>query len=253
MNMMRTTFSIVLAACTFAMSNSPAIAQSPVNSNIAASVPNLTVIGRAELSKAADELRLKVGVVTQHAEAAEALRQNARRMNDMIKAVERAGLEEDEYETGHFQIQPVYSSRPQRSHEEWRQEIIAYRVTNIIHVKTPQIDLAGKIIDHANEAGANSIDSIQFTLSDARKHRAEAIREATKNAISDARVLAEAAGLRLVRIVSMTLDEQPQPYPVRHEMMRAVASDAAESTPIRPGDVTVRAAVTIVYEVAPHE
>lgn len=231
-------------------------ASSQEQQNIARAVPNLNVRGRAELSKPADELRINIGVVTQHEEATEALRINSRRMREVITALEGAGLDEDDYETGRFQIHPVYSQRPQprgQVSEPWHPEIVAYRVTNVVHIKTSQIDAAGEIIDAANEAGANSIDSIRFTLSDPRTHRAEAIRVATENAVTDAQNLADAAGLRLVRIVSITLDEQPQVEPFRQEMMMrsSVAADAAEPTPIRPGDVTVTANVNIVYEIAP--
>lgn len=216
-------------------------------------VPTLTVRGEAELEKPADQLTVSIGVVTEHASATRAMEQNTERMRRVIDAVEDAGLDDDEYQTGRFQVQPVYSRRPPRADAEWTPQIVGYRVMNSISVKTGQLDLAGPIIQKANEAGANSIDSISFGLASARTHRAGAITEATRNARADAQALANASGVRLVRILSINLDDSRDPIqPVMYErsMMTAARGAPDPSAPISPGDVTVRASVTIVYEIA---
>lgn len=217
-------------------------------------VARLHVRGTAELEKPADQLRISIGVVTEDDDATQAMNDNSRRMRRVLEAVEDAGLEDDEYETGSFQVRPVYSQRPprQQMEENWRPRIIAYSVTNTINVKTQQLELAGEIIQAANEAGANTIDSIQFTLADARTHRAEAIAVATANARQDARALAGAAGVQLVRVLEVRLDDaQPirPPQPFGYE--RAMATQADSSAPVSPGDVTVRSSVNLVYEIKP--
>lgn len=217
-------------------------------------IPRLYVRGAAELQKPADQLRISIGVLTEHADPTQALQDNTRRMRAVVDAVERVGLSDDEYETGRFQIRPVYSQGPPRQQADhtWRPEIVAYSVTNTINVKTQQMQLAGQIIQSANRAGANSIDSIQFTLADPRVHRAEAIAVATANARSDARALAEAAGVRLEQVLEVRLDDaQPirPPQPMMAERMMAMDADGAP--PISPGDVTVRASVNLVYRIAP--
>lgn len=216
--------------------------------------PRLYVRGAAELQKPADQLQISIGVVTQHADPSQALSQNSRQMQAVINAVERVGLSDEEYQTGRFQIRPVWSQRPprQQADSDWRPEIVAYNVTNTVQIKTKQLRLAGELIQAANKAGANTIDSIQFTLADPRVHRAEAIAVATANARSDARALAEAAGVRLEQVVEVRLDDArplPPPSPMAYD--RAMAMEAEAAPPITPGDVTVRASVNLVYQIAP--
>ena len=215
-------------------------------------VPVLTVRGDAQLEKPADELRIRVAVVTESDEAPAALRENSRQMNDVIDALKKTGLTDKEYQTSQFQIQPVYSRRPRQADATWKPKIIGYRVSNSLNVKTKKLELAGELIQAANEAGANSIDSISFGLADPRTHRVEAIRAATANALTDARTLADAASLRLVRVLSITLDQAaaPQPIPMIQRMSAGMAMAEAAPPPIQPGDVTVRANVTVVYEIA---
>lgn len=211
----------------------------------------LTVRGSAEIDKPADELRLDVGVVTEASDAQTALRNNSERMKQVVEAIKAVGLTEKEYETGRFQVQPRYSTRPPRGDAEWRQQIVGYAVTNTVRIKTQKLDLAGRLIEAANKAGANTIDSIIFGLANSRTHRAEAIREATANAMADANALASAAELRLVRVISITLDEGDRfAPPMMYGRAVAMGMDMESAPPIQPGEVTVRASVAIVYEIA---
>ncbi|MCZ6735592.1 MAG: SIMPL domain-containing protein [Planctomycetota bacterium] len=215
-------------------------------------VAKLTVRGDAQLHKPADQLRLNVGVVTEATQAGEALQENSRRMVDVVEALEEVGLTKGEYETGQFHLQPQYSRRPRQAGPEWRPQIIGYQVTNTLSIKTKRLDLAGELIEAANQAGANSIGAIGFELADPRTHRAEAIAAATANALADAHTLADAASVQLVRIITITLDEAAHWQPIRTMAARAgpALAEAAVPPPIVPGKITVRAGVTVIYEIA---
>jgi uncharacterized protein len=214
-------------------------------------IPQLTVSGEATLDKPADQMHLQIGVVSDADQAQTAMAENSKTMNDVIAALQKAGLTKDEYSTGQFQIQPRYSHPPRNPQPEWKPTITGYQVVNQIHVKTKKLNLAGDLIETATEAGANNIDSISFDLADRRKHRAEAIALATANAKSDAEALAGAAGQRLVRILQISLDHAPVQPMMDMRGMRNMAMEGAEmAPPIEPGDVTVHANVTIVYEIA---
>ncbi len=216
-------------------------------------VPKLTVRGEAELHKPADRLRLRVGVVTEDPEPTAALNRNSKRMQNVITALEKAGLDRQEYETGRFSVRPVYERRPRNAGAQWRAQIIGYEVTNSLAVRTKKLELAGPVIEAANDAGANSIDSISFDLANPRTHRGEAIATATTNARSDAGILARSAGLKLVRIISISLDEAGWRPPVAAMRAGIAMAEAQVAPPIAPGEVTVRASVTMVYEIEPAE
>jgi hypothetical protein len=216
------------------------------------SIPKLTVRGQAELNKPADQLRLQVGVLTESPQAESALQDNNRKMQSVVEAIKKVGLGAGEFETGSFSLQPVYSQRPRNAEVEWQPRIVGYRVSNTLMIRTKKLDMAGKLIQAANDAGANSIDSISFDLADPRTHRAEAIAAAAANARSDAAALAKAAEQKLVRILGISLDEagyQP-PTPLLAAGRMAMA-ETAMAPPIEPGEIVVRASVTIVYEIGP--
>jgi len=210
----------------------------------------LTVRGDAQLNKPADQLQISLSVVNEGKEASNVLNENSEMTQNVIDAMLKAGLDKKDYQTGGLNVQPVYSQRPRTaSGEAWRPEIVGFRAVHRLNIKTTKLDMIGKIIDAASDAGVNTIDSISFGIADHRKHRQESIEEATANAVKDAETMAAAAHLRLVRIVSINLDNA-QAQVMRQEMMMSrVAAMDGGGPPIEAGDVTVQASVTIVYEV----
>lgn len=209
-------------------------------------IPSLSVRGHATLKKPADQLRITLGVVSENPDATSALEENSRKMQVIVQAIKAVGLKEDEFETSRFQIRPIFSSRPRQAESGWQPQIIGYEARHHILVNTLKINLAGELIEAATKAGANSIDSIGFDLSDRRKYRAEAISIATENALADARTLADSAGVRLVRPLSIDLDDG-QPTVISRQMVARAETGIAP--PISPGEITVSASVSIVYEI----
>jgi len=217
--------------------------------------PRLTVSGHAELERPADRVTIAVGVTTEAKMAGAALKENTAKMNAVIEALEESGVQAGELETGRFRIRPVYSSRPTRAatEEDWRPQITGYEAVNTLHLKTTQLEKAGEFVEAANAAGANSVSVVSFDLADERRYREEVVRSATRHALDDANILSDAAGLVLVRITNIHLDQSAPRMnePLVAAQSRGRAEMAVSAPPIVAGDVIIEATVTIVYEIAP--
>lgn len=209
------------------------------------SIPSLSVRGQVSISKPADELQIIIGITTSGADAKTALYENNKKMNQLISALVKTGLNQKEYRTGRFSIRPLYNSRPHNASSDWEPKISGFEVVNMLNIQTDKLDQAGNLIDTATKAGANSINSIKFIVSDFQKYREELINAAALSALTDAKSLSEIAGVRLKRIISITSDDSGMPS-TQPYMLKAMA---AESTPIIAGDVEMKAGVTVVYEI----
>lgn len=222
------------------------------NSDVTPTMPKLTLSAQATLHKPADELQLTVGVVNFGDNAETALTENSAKMQEVIKAIEEIGLSKSEYETGHFDIHPTYAPHPKDPPPDWKPKINGYEVSNSVSIKTSKLDIAGKLVDAVNKAGANRVENIRFVLHDSRTHWNEAISAATANAISDAKTIAVAASVRLVRLVSIALENANviTPRPNQIYFARAMASEV--EPPIEPGEVTITANVSLIYEIVPN-
>jgi len=192
-----------------------------------------------------------VGVVSHGATAEAALNDNTEKMGQVEKALQRVGFSKEEYRTGFFQIEPRWEPRPSHAAWDWKPGIAGYIVRNSFKIVSRQLKMTGKIIEAAASAGANDIQALTFDLADPRHYRAEAIEQATANARADAVTLAAAAGVELIRVLSLQLDSVPT-APMRVEM-RPMSMDegmaASAPPPIAAGDVMVGAGVHLVYEI----
>ena len=209
-------------------------------------VPQLTLSASATIVKPADELQLKIGIITLAATAQEALEENSYKMHHIIDHLKALGLTKDDYETNQFSINPTYTPYPKDPPPFWKPSINGYEVTNTLLIHTSKLDRAGQIIDEASQAGANSITDIQFGLHPSRDYWTEVLTAAGANAIQDAKTLAEATGVTLVRILSLSLHNKQMSAP---EFNVAKFKAPGAVPPLEPGDVSLKATVTVVYEV----
>lgn len=225
----------------------PILTQADVTSS---TIPTITLSAQGTLHKPADELQMNIGVITFKDTANEALLENSQKMDAIIESLTAAGLTIKDYETGHFSISPTYTTYPKNPPPDWKQSINGYEVSNSIFIHTSLIDSAGKIIDAANQAGANNINAISFVLHDQRIYWNEAISLAVENAIIDAQTIAKAANLKLVRILSIALDGNHNVSP--RGGFSGKLANYSSAPAIEAGDVAITANVTITYEIAPN-
>ena len=210
----------------------------------------LTVSAEAQVMVNPDQLQLRLAVVTEEKDAGTALEQNNQRMSSVMLALQELGIGPDEMSTGQFRINPQWSRPPRPTPANWQREIISYRVDNELQVTTGQVELAGKLLGLAQQAGANQIGGLQFGLADPTAARQQAITSATKKAMRKAQAMADAAGVKLASVQTLQLNGSggsPQP----RLMMAEARMASAEAVPVASGKVEINAAVTISYRIEP--
>ena len=80
--------------------------------------------------------------------------------------------------------------------------IIGYTTTNMVRVTTTDLSILGKLIDAANQAGANSVGGLSFGLQDPEPKVQQALTSATKQAMSHAGAIASGLGGTLGPVVT---------------------------------------------------
>jgi len=100
------------------------------------------------------------------------------------------------------------------------------------------------------KAGANVAQGIAFDLDvpTATRAREEALRLAVADALRKAKVIAEAAGVGTIRLVSV-VENGAVVRPLYDSLERGgiAFAKAATPTPVQPGETTVTASVTVRY------
>jgi uncharacterized protein YggE len=160
----------------------------------------------------------------------------------VIDAIKAAGVAEADIATSGFSISPVYAN--QRSGDQAPPAIIAYEVSNQVTVKIRDISASATVLDRVVAAGANRINGIRFDVAEPEPMRDEALQLAIADARRKAELMAEAAGVRLVRVLTVSAYGNAQPVFER-------AAFAAAAVPIMGGERAISANATLTFEIAP--
>ncbi len=211
----------------------------------------LTVAAEGRSERQPDLAVFNAGVTTQGKTAGEALAANSAAMTRVIAALKQRGVADRDIQTSNLSINPVYAEqrpRPDGMIEPRAPEIVGYQVSNSVTVRQRQLGDYGKVIDTLVTAGANQVNGPSFMLDKPDGALDAARTEAVAKARARADLYARAAGLRVVRIVTISESgyAPPPPMPV---MYRMEAQNAA--APVAAGEVSLNVSVTVQFELAP--
>jgi uncharacterized protein len=233
---------------------------------VAAGNSVLTVSAEGRSLRTPDLAVFNAGVTTQGKTAAEALAANSTAMTRVITALKRAGIAERDIQTSNLSLNPIYSDpnreaeiaarmarQPYVAPEPKAPVIIGYQANNSVSVRQRKLDDFGRVIDTLVSAGANQVNGPSFTMDDPDPALDEARLTAMRKARARADLYARAAGLRVVRILSISESAGYfGPPPVMFQRMESgPAAPPPPPAPVQAGEVQLTAQVTVLYELAP--
>jgi hypothetical protein len=245
---------VYAAAATFAAFTTPVLAQ------VATPVPTLpaghtllTVNAEGASTGTPDLATFSAGVTTQGNTASAALAENSTKMAQVIAALKRAGIAERDIQTSNLNLNPVYAPPkrlPDGSVEEQAQTIVGYQVTNQVSVKQRKLADYGKVLDALVSAGANQVNGPNFMLSNPDAAQDEARAAAMKTARERAQLYAQAAGMRVVGIVSINEGGGPPPQPVMFRRSADMMAAPPPPAPVMAGELETSVNVTVQFDLA---
>lgn len=222
---------ILLCLPCLALAEAPAVADGAT----------ITVTGSASVTLKADYAQVSVGVSTTAKTVDEASAQSNLTIHAVIAALRQVGVAEEDIVTSSYSVHPQYDY----SSLTGEQKLTGYNVTNQLTVIIRDMEHIGATLDKATAAGANSIYNIEFLSTKADEAQDEATVYAVQDAMRRARLLADAAGLTLGEIISISDSSSGWVTSVRTYSSK-LAADAVSNS-ILPDDTSVSASVTMVF------
>jgi len=208
----------------------------------------ISLSGTGEIYAAPDIAYINTGVVSVAKTAREALAQNSNAMAKLIDVLQNAGLEERDIQTSNFNVSPQYSynSAPNNNQPP---KIANYRVSNSVRIIVRDLDNLGNIIDQSVSVGANSINSVSFSIEDNSDLLNQARKLAMQDAIKKATLYVNAANIKLGKIRVISENSSVMPPVPQFEMTRmAITSDGAP-TPMQSGELSLRSNINVSWKI----
>jgi uncharacterized protein YggE len=203
--------------------------------------PSIQVTATATMSANPDAALIELGLTTNAASVEQASAANRTKMNAVLTELRKVLEPSAEIKTSNYSVHPQYTEpKPGEA-----PKIAGYTVSNVVRVKTAQLDDVGKLIDVAMRSGANTIQRLEFVLENDQGARAQALEKAARDARAKGDTLARSLSVRIVRVLSAREDHQPpvQPYAAQRMVIESM-------TPAEPRTIEVHATVSLTMEVA---
>ncbi len=230
--------SLAVGLCGSAMAATPATAPEQGQISVSASASRTISPTYALLS---------LGISTSAADVGQAKVENDRVMSAVVSRLQALGVTKNNIKTSYFNVNPQYDYS---ANNGGANKVKGYTVTNRVTVRINDLNNVSKIIDGTVNAGATSVDSLQFNADITPDLTDQLITEAVKSGRHQADVVATAAGEQVGKLKSANVttnstysnDVSPRLYKVN-----AVA--LSSSTPIEKGDITVTQNVDLVFTI----
>jgi uncharacterized protein YggE len=205
----------------------------------------ISVSGDGKVNAVPDVAILSLGIEAEESTVAVAQKEAALAMDKVMKALKESSVAEKDIQTQRFSIYPVR----RWIEKENREEVIGYRVTNMVTAKIRQIDKTGDIIDKVASVGGDltRIQDIGFTIDDPAPYYKEAREKAVQDAAEKAKQLAKLSDVKLGKPMYISEGGVYTPPILRKNMYAMEAAAPAPSTPISAGELEIQLTVNIVY------
>jgi uncharacterized protein YggE len=224
---------LVLAASAFAGVGAPRLIRADAGDPAPGT---LSVLGTGVVTTIPDTGRVSAGVTTQAASASDAIAGNADATSKVIDALKQAGVASKDLQTEFVAVNPRYDDNGQA--------IVGYSASNSVSAVVRELSKVGDVIDAAVAAGANNVSGPSLARDDQDELYRDALKAAVANARQKATALAQAAGVSLGKIRSLSESSQS----VGPVMFDALAARQA-TTPIEPGTAEITATVGVVFAI----
>lgn len=200
----------------------------------------VTVNGEHIIKVVPDEAEVRFAVSSKLKEATDAQKENDAIVAKALAYLAKQGIDEGDVRTTGVSLRPYteYVSDKERKQLYMAQQSITFRLDDL--------DKLAGILSGLVDLGVNNIENVEFKTSDLKELQAKARTEAVLDAKAKAEILAAALDQEVgkaYQIIDNTSDNNG-PRPVMYRM-EAKAADSAAS--IAPGEIEVRAQVSVRF------
>ena len=202
----------------------------------------LDVSATGDVTRVPDIAIITAGVVTRSATAKSALQQAATRMDRLIAALKRAGVEDRDIQTSNINLNPEYTYANNQP-----PKLNGYTASNQLTIRFRDIANSGAILDALVAEGANQINGPSLTIDKPEAALDEARARAVAAGRARADLYARSLGLRVARVVSVSESGGNYPSPPPMPMMMEARAQAAD-TKIVPGEQKLSVTLAMTFE-----
>lgn len=207
-----------------------------------ASAGTISVTGEGTVSAEPDMATISMGVSQQAKTAQAAMDAVAADINTVLQSLGESGVESKDVQTSQISLYPVWSNPDHNGNAK----VSGFNASVTLSVMLRDLDKMGDVIAEVVRVGGNRFHGVSLGFQDTSHMEAEARASAVRDAMEKAEQLADAAGVEITEIVSISEGGASMAVPMLQRAEMAMMSDSME---IARGESSVSKSVTMVFEI----
>ena len=215
--------------------------QATISQTIAGTRLDINAVG--EVTRVPDVAVISAGVVSRSPKATTALQETADKMQQVLAALKRSGVEARDIQTSNVSLNAEY-----RYPENQAPQLVGYTASNSVTVRFRDLKNSGKILDALVAQGANQISGPNLVVDKPQAALDEARAKAIAIGRERADIYARGLGMRVVRVVAISESGgYYAPPPAPPAPMMAMERSAAY-TKIEAGEQKLQVTLAMTFE-----
>jgi hypothetical protein len=212
--------------------------------NVPAAPRTITVVGEGKVRVKPDVAQASIGVEVINGDVKQASADATAVMEKLLEALKAQGVAENDIQTSYFN---VWVERPYSPEGTPSTEAL-YHVSNTVNVTIRDLSKVATTLGAAIEAGANSVNSVTFSVADPSELEIQARQQAIEKALAKAQELAGLNNVTLGEVVSVS-EMAPGAIPLYDAARYAQGVGGGGVGPISPGEVEVSVQLEVAYAI----
>lgn len=212
----------------------------------------IRVTGTGQLAVQPDTIHLLLTLTGLHEDYGDAVGHSADAAGRLKEAVAKAGFEQEDLKTSYFSVNSKYESF-QDPEGLYKQRFAGFEYDHRLKLEIPRDnELLGKALTVFLQSGVAVEFQIIYTVRDPRAAQNELLKNAVEDAKTKAGRLADAAGVRLGKIIHIACPREE--IVLRQEVMKSTrfvgeAANTAISPDLEPEDIRLNESVRVTWEI----
>lgn len=211
--------------------------------------PRITVVGTASAEVPPDLATITLGVANHRATAKAAADATSTTAAAIIEAAKAQGVKPADIATRSIDISQSFEDQQDANGRYIGRRPNGFDASNTIAIRVRDLAQAGALAQILIDKGANALEGIAFSIEHPQPILDRLSGEAVANAKRQAEIMAQAAGVKLGRVLVIEREGAPRPvFPVPMAAMKAARATPA-AVPVEAGSQSLQASATVTWAI----
>ncbi|MEG1256731.1 SIMPL domain-containing protein [Clostridium sp.] len=206
----------------------------------------IRVNGQGNISVPPDTIQVDMVLITVKPTYEEAIKAAGMALEQLRNCLKEVGFEKEDMKTADFRVNTKYETVKDMN-DNYKRVFVGYEVTNHLKIEFEQNSIKlGRVLNALSNCDATPEFSIRYMLKDDTEVNDILLRYAINDAKEKAKVMAEAAGVRLGKVIN--IDYSGSEFPLYKNSGMFVMADSSKID-LEPANLELKATVTVVWRI----